>query len=274
MSVNEKMTAIADTFRSYTGNTSKLTLDDMPSEIIEVYIKGEDDGRLQGFESGHEEGLEEGQKAEYDRFWDAFQQNGNRTEYTFGFSGRGWTAENFKPKYDIIPIGSMYMCFRNFVANLDLKALFESLGITFDTSKATDLQYAFYNTGFTRIGTLDFSSVTNASALTQTFFNCPVLETIDKIKLATTSGEFSGTFGNMRSLKNITFDGEINRNGLNLQWSTKLSKASIESIVSALSATTSSLTVTLSKAAKEAAFTAEEWATLIATKSNWTISLV
>jgi hypothetical protein len=34
------------------------------------------------------------------------------------------------------------------------------------------------------------------------------------------------------------------------------------------------MSVTFSKKAKEAAFTADEWEALIATKPNWTISLV
>jgi hypothetical protein len=66
----------------------------------------------------------------------------------------------------------------------------------------------------------------------------------------------------------------IGQKNFNVHWSPKLSKASIESIINALSSTTSGLTVTISKTAKEAVFTTEEWATLIATKPNWTISLV
>jgi hypothetical protein len=66
----------------------------------------------------------------------------------------------------------------------------------------------------------------------------------------------------------------IGQKNFNVHWSPKLSKASIESIINALSSTTSGLTVTISKTAKEAAFTSAEWSALIATKSNWTISLV
>lgn len=45
---------------------------------------------------------DKGKQAEYDKFWDEFQQNGNRDFYSYGFSGHGWTNENFKPKYPII----------------------------------------------------------------------------------------------------------------------------------------------------------------------------
>ncbi len=45
---------------------------------------------------------EKGKQAEYDRFWDEFQENGNRRFYSYAFSGYGWTNENFKPKYPIV----------------------------------------------------------------------------------------------------------------------------------------------------------------------------
>ena len=91
-------------------------------------------------------------------------------------------------------------------------------------------------------------------------------------------------FTNCFQLQNLTIEGIIGQNGFNVQWSTKLSKASITSIINALSETTSGLTVTLSKTAVNNAFetsagaadgsTSEEWTTLEGTKTNWTISLV
>lgn len=43
-----------------------------------------------------------GKQSEYDAFWDDYQQNGNRTEYMYGFAGICWNSENFKPKYPIV----------------------------------------------------------------------------------------------------------------------------------------------------------------------------
>ena len=101
------------------------------------------------------------------------------------------------------------------------------------------------------------------------------LVTIEKIIIKTDGSQvFNGAFDTCNSLENLTIEGTIGQNGLNLQWSTKLSRASIESIANALSSTTSGLSITLSKTAKEAAFTDTEWADLIATKSNWTINLI
>ena len=91
-------------------------------------------------------------------------------------------------------------------------------------------------------------------------------------------------FQNLKALEDLTVTGVIGGDGFNVQWSTLLSKASITSIINALSSTTTGLTVTLSLAAVNKAFetstganngsTSTAWTTLIATKTNWTISLV
>ena len=52
-----------------------------------------------------------------------------------------------------------------------------------------------------------------------------------------------------------------------------LTKASIESIIGALSGTVTGKTLTVNAAAKQAAFTDSEWSALIGTKPNWTFSL-
>ena len=64
--VNDKMTAIADAIRERTGETEPLTLDDMATDIPKVYEKGK--------------------QAERDEFWDAYQENGKRTQYNFAFA--------------------------------------------------------------------------------------------------------------------------------------------------------------------------------------------
>ena len=53
-----------------------------------------------------------------------------------------------------------------------------------------------------------------------------------------------------------------------------LDKETIAHLVGVLSSTASGQTITFKKSAKEAAFTDAEWNTLIATKPNWTFSLV
>lgn len=47
-----------------------------------------------------------GKKSQYDEFWDDYQKNGKRTYYIFAFAGAGWTKDNLKPKYKVVPLNS------------------------------------------------------------------------------------------------------------------------------------------------------------------------
>ena len=89
---------------------------------------------------------------------------------------------------------------------------------------------------------------------------------------AKTGGVWANMFTNCTSLENIKITGPMYGN-VNFQWC-PLTADSMRSVVSALSDTATGRAATFNKAAKEAAFTDEEWAALIATKQNWTISLV
>lgn len=225
---------------------------------------------------------EAGKQAQYDEFWDEFQASGTRTNYDEGFAGIGWTSKTFKPKYSIVP-NTAYMIFRDNQAGIDLVDYFEKNGITVDFSQVTNARYAFYNAAFTHLGVLDFSKIVHAGELTGTFNWCGA-KTVDLIKLSATQGSYSSTFTSWGALESITIEGSISCNGASFAQSTKLTKASITSIVNALSATTSGLAVTLSNTAVNKAFettagagdgsTSAEWQSLIATKSNWTISLI
>lgn len=229
-------------------------------------------------------GGDTGYRGYYDEFWDAIQENGNRRVYTYAFAWRGWNAKVFKPKYDII-LGNGYEdadnAFGNMNSNsgfppLDMVALCEEQGIVIDTSQVTRMSFTFRGDGFLRWGVIDMRNVTSVNGV---FYGNGdyKLERIDKILCAETTPWASNCFQNQSKLEYIRFEGVIGQNNLNLQWSTKLSKASITSIINALSTTTNGLTVTLSKTAVESAFgstTSIEWTNLIGTRSNWTISLV
>ena len=249
------------------------------------YIKGEEAGRTAGYNYGWEQGLQQGvadgKQAEYDRFWDAVQDNGNRTNYSGAFYGDSWTNETFKPKYDIKIVGSTNAnsMFREAKIVGSLKDIMNSLGITIDTSQCTAFSYTFYgNSGITEIPTIDMSKSIAAASV---FANNKALETIGLIvgeKLV-----FNNIVSNCTSLENITITGVIAQSGFDVRSSTKLTKASIESIINALSTTTSGLSITLSQTAVNNAFettegaadgsTSDEWTALIATKPNWTINL-
>lgn len=214
-----------------------------------------------------EKRFDDGQQAAYDAFWDTFQQNGSRTHYRYGFSGHGWTEALFHPKYDIIPTGNATGMFYDAKIAGDLVELMD--GKTLDFSRVTAADSMFANAvNITRLGLLDFSGV--ASPL-QLFQFCGSLKTVDCLRFNSIG---SNCFHNCNKLENIVLDGTISTSGVDVHWSTKLSRDSIISFVNALSASTSGLTITLSLTAVNNAFTAEEWNALAATKSNWTISLV
>lgn len=217
MSVDEKMTAIADAIRDKTGGTEALTLDDMAAEIPKVY--------------------EEGKKAEREEFWKEYYTTAS---WAYAFYGQMWNDKNYNPNKTIKPASGT------------------NAASMYQTSTITDTKVP-----------LDLSGV---SSINYIFYNAKKLKTIQDITFPT-SGTASSAFYGCSALENITVNGSI-QISLVFTSCTKLNKASIESIINALSATTSGLTVTLSETAVNNAFTAEEWDALEATKTNWTISLV
>ena len=228
---------------------------------------------------------EAGKKAEYDEFWDKYQNNGNLIDYRYVFSGNGWSAEVFRPKYDIKPklASNMFQLFDIAKSSLplDLTERLKDLGVVLDLSAVTGSNttgiFAYAN--ISRVPIIDHR---NAN-MNQTFYQNSVVTTIDGIMTSENVTYSNNVFQNCTSLVNLEIQGTIGQNGFNVQWSTKLSKASIISIINALSTTTTGLTLTLSKTAVNNAFetseglgdgtTSQEWLNLIATKSNWTISL-
>ena len=225
-----------------------------------------------------------GKKAEYDRFWDAVQNYGNRTNYNRGFCGMTWTDDNFKPKYDIRPNGqnSAYSLF-GFAAITDLVELLEKQGIVLDTSKASGLfGEMFANSSVTRIPTLDLTNANISNGTTNMFANCNRLKTIDKIIMSENTITYS-MFNGVTALENVIFEGVI---GYTIDFkSVPLSKDSIISIVNALSATKTGQTLTLKKSAVNNAFSinvddettypvGSEYHTLRHSKDNWTFSYI
>jgi hypothetical protein len=214
-----------------------------------------------------------GKKAEYDRFWDAFQENGSKTMYASAFAGMGWNAECLKPKYKVVP-GAEAVCTRRMFAfcNAFSDSIdFREIEDKFDFSNIIAAPEMFTDAKINHI-TIDLSNVgvlSHTFSSPYTFSGCNYLHITLSDK-----NTFSNTFANNSSLTDIEIDGVIAANGFDVRWSKRMTKESITSIINALSATTSGLSVTLSAPAVNNAFSADEWATLIATKPNWTISLV
>ena len=235
------------------------------------------------FEVIADEVYEKGKKDEYDKFWDVFQNMGKRTNYKYGFAGHGWNSDNFYPKYDIVVTSGTNM-FQEFngqeIKMFDLNERLNQLGIKFDTSAVANFDYMFY-----AIRTYSIPSINtkNATRLRCVYQNARKVKTIGTLILKDDgSQEFIDCFSNCGALENFTIEGTIGQNGFNVQWSTKLSGASIVSIIEALSTTTSGLTVTLSQTAvNNMVFpivgnkgTYNSWTDLEQSRTNWTISLL
>lgn len=231
----------------------------------------------------YEIGFEAGEKSAYDTFWDKYQDFGRRVVYQYMFCGQGWNSTTFRPKYDMQPTNAEGM-FRNatfdWASNVDLVSILENCDVVLDFSKCQYLSYAFYYAQFTRLGVID---ATSAYSIAYTFTNSGRLHTIEKV-IVHENLQYTDSFAGCSNLENLIIEGSIGKNGFNTKDCIKLSKASHTSIINALSATTTGLTVTFSLTAVNKAFeTSEgandgsssgEWTDLIATKSNWTISLL
>ena len=222
--------------------------------------------------------FEAGKKSEYDTFWDAYQDNGNRTEYGGAFCGRGWNATTFRPKYPIVLMpayngnSDVFKYFDR--ANTSLTNLVDLSLFDIDWSNCDNFTNTFMEAKLENAGFIDTSCATR---MVSTFSAGNVGGTIRKVTLKLHENlTYSSVFYFASGFTDIivTDDSVIGQNGFDVRWSTKLSKVSIISIINALSDATTGKTITFSQTAKESAFTDEEWATLIGTKPNWTISLV
>lgn len=202
--------------------------------------KGKAEAEKDGYNQGYADGIEQGKQAEYDAFWDAFQNYGNPKNYAYAFAYDAFTDETYNPKYPIRCLYSVAM----------------SGNYIFTYSKITN----------TKVPVIcgDNHNMTGAFANSK-------IATIPKF-VVLESNKFVNTFQKCTELKNITIEGVI-ANNISFAESSLLCRESIESIINALSTITNGTTLTLSQTAKENAFTDEEWASLIATKPNWTISL-
>lgn len=233
---------------------------------------------------------EAGQKSEYDRFWDAYQENGNRVNYMGAFSGTCWTQEILKPKYKIAPTDGtsttlrngaemFYRCNRSGITRLD----FSQIADKFDFSKCVNLSNLFNSSSVDNIY-VDASSAENMSAAFSRGDSGLGAISIT-LKISEKLTKISNMFGYNDQLETLIFtdDSVIATSGLDLHWSTKLSKASILSIFNALSTTATGKSLKISLTAVNNAFetsegladgsTSDEWTTLIASRSNWTVAL-
>jgi hypothetical protein len=242
------------------------------------YERGYTEGRAAGYNAGKADGLadgiEQGKQAEWSAFWDIYQDYGNRTGYSIyagGFAGPSWTDELFKPKYPIAPT--------------DAQMMFRMTGITdltrddihLDFSKCKNMNYALaFSSTLIKLPTIDMSV---ANSCTSTFADSKV--TALSIIVSEATVFTTNTFNGCISLENLTITGVL-ACAIVLTACTKLNKASIESVMAAVSLT-AAITATFSKTAVNAAFetapgkkdgsSSPEWLALVATRPNCTVAL-
>lgn len=271
-----------DKIREKTESTDTIKSGDLADKIDEVYEAGKASG---------------GGDSYYDEFWDTFQWNGNRKDYSHAFCGFGWRKDNFKPKYDIVPTGAgnMFLYAKGEASTItedemmSMKEVEEERGIVFDFSQATSLGMAFRTSPFKELNVIDLKSITD---LSYTFSDTTSkggqlidrigLQRIERLICYDTNTFKGNSFSGDYILSYIGFEGviasDINLNDL------PLISESIQKLIGCLSDTATGKTVTLNKTAVNNAFetssgladgsTSEEWLNLVATKTNWTISLV
>lgn len=181
---------------------------------------------------------EKGKKDEYDKFWDAYQDYGNRTSYLNGFQGnQGWTKDNFYPKYDIKPVGNATQLFYAWEFTdkhtMDLSARLKQCGVVLDTSQATSLQHAFAYVRFASIPPIDVTGLTSNSSLL--FGDSRTVKIIEKLIVAETTPINSNWFRNDTALETLIVEGTIGQSNFSVKDCKKLSVASLLSILTALS---------------------------------------
>ncbi len=238
-----------------------------------VYDAGFTAGQAAGgdTDAAYQAGFDAGKKAEWNRFWDAYQDNGKLTYYTYAFSGNGWTSETLKPKHKVIPANNSYgtegmFCFCNIFNKQPID--FREIEEKFDFSDISSAVRMFADANIQHI-TLN---LTNVLDIRDTFSGAYRSLGVNYLHLTLSEhSTYNNAFRYNSSLTDLEIAGAIG-NTINFQHS-PLSKASIESVINALSDTATGIAATFKKTAVDAAFTTDEWNALVATKPNWTITL-
>lgn len=176
---------------------------------------------------------ENGRKAERDAFWDGFQQNGQRNNYSYAFTSTYWTDDVYHPIHPIVMSGGNTNAYYNNT-------------VTTNTKVPIDIR---------------------GTVLNNTFRYATALETIPELIVDETT-QIGAGFSNAAALKNITISGKIGQD-LDIHWS-PLSADSVQSIIDALKDLNgdTAKTLTLHQNAG-AALTAEQKAAI--TAKNWTL---
>ena len=153
--------------------------------------------KLQTIAENEQRVYDAGRQAEYDGFWDAYQENGNRYHWNNAFGNKGWNEKTYNPKYPINKI--------TYAGNM------------FQTSQITDTKLA-----------LNFSQV-SLNACANVFSSCSALTIVRTLTVAE-SNTYAGWFTGCKELLTITFEGTIGES-ISFVDSSKLTNASVQNII-------------------------------------------
>ena len=178
-----------------------------------------------GYEKGKSEGFDAGKQSEYDAFWDSFQQNGNRVDYSFAFAGDCWNDDNLKPKYPIVPryVEQMFYCCDNI----------HKLPENIDCSNV-DLNRGAHAMFFTcnQLQKIYDIKLPALKSYEKVFGSLPCVTEIEVIRTEPQT-VWGKALSEVTNLKNLTIDGKIGTN-INVSRCTQLTHDSLMSIINAL----------------------------------------
>lgn len=264
-----------------------LDIDEMETTIEEesarLDARLEGDGTTDIYDAIYQDGVEDGKKSEYDAFWDALQDYGNLPNYDYTFMSPAWNDDNFKPKYDIQARSQTFSNRSDPLRACGVTDLRPStIGVNIEWKLVQDFNYIFRGVPLKYVGVIDMTTATSGWCV---LMGKAYIEYVEKLILPPKSSNIAFKhlgFLEMFSLKEIRFEGFF-YGSVEIKYSTKLSHDSIVSTVDALAPDITGMMLTLHLDAVNKAFetsqgandgsTSEEWLTLVAAHTNWTISL-
>lgn len=228
---DETLTNIGNAIRTKTGENVLYKPSEMPAGINKVYIAGVEEGKQQAdYYSAYNDGLEAGKKSEHDKFWDIFQDNGDRTDWSVAFNDPYWTDDLFKPKYKIFKVKNGYRMF--YATNItdlgEMEFILEPTNVSYHQMFSDSKR-------LTKIKKIDLTNGTPEWVERAGFFSgSTALKVINSIIFGENIGLHTNTFYKAYSLETIIFSGVIAHPELNFQYSSKLSNESVKSIINCL----------------------------------------
>lgn len=247
----------------------------------------------------YDEVYEAGKQAEREEYINRLNANGARTNYSSAFLSQDWTGYEFK-EGEVVPtrsVNQMFYDYRGTTLPKGIRCEFEESLIPLINSRHSQL----YNYAQNLVEVYDIN-LPVVQDLYSMFTNCYKLKKIEIVRVMETT-IIGNAFGRCDSLEDITIEGVIGEN-FDIRYSpltresmmgkeitsdvynalsetvqtnnvyVKNGKYYYGGVITALSPTVSGKTVYFKATAKTAAFTDAEWSELIATKPNWTFTLV